>query len=184
MQQEVFSFGTWSPASVNQQSWPDAAGAQMSPEWWEHLCGTRQCCWYPPPSPMGQPCATGALAMERCREVLWSGSINLLGGRRRYPKIFHGGWGSWWVSCFDFFLLPLAAGLFFASGSTEQQQVGRGSFEGMAVLDSLGGEAEKKPSLQGPGRLQCARLSHLTFTEPHLLAQAIHFLHLKDNFIL
>lgn len=119
--------------------------------------------------------------MGRCREVLGSGSIKFWGlaGEGVLKSATEGGAvGEFCVPIS--FSFPLLQGCFVASGSTEQHQVGRG----MAALDSLGREAEKEPSLQGPGRLQCARLSHLTFTEPHLLAQAIHFLHLKDNFIL
>lgn len=85
---------------------------------------------------------------------------------------------------FSFFLsLSFSFLLLQGLSSTEQQLV-----EVVIVKchcpGQSGWEAEKTPLLQECGRSQCAVLSHLTFTEVHLLALVIHFLRQMDNFTL
>lgn len=139
-----------------------------------------------------QPAFTGCWgtgAVQGCsREDSWLGSTNLLAGRKRQLVSQNLPRGVGWFVCFVFlfsrgetFSFPLGQGCHIASGSTEQQLWGSSSCKTGCPGQP---KEEKKPPFQELGRLWSDRVSHLTSTELHLLAWAISFLQLKDNFTL
>lgn len=134
----------------------------------------------------------GSGAVQGCsREDSCLGSVNLPGVRKRQLVSQNLPRGAGWFMCFVFlfhggetFFVPLGQGCHVTLGSTEQQLWGSGRCRTVAALASLGGEKEKKPHFQEPGRLWTDHMNHLTSTELHLLAWVISFLWLKGNFTL